>query len=98
MTTASANELVARINEQASMHDPAAWGPFTGSGYYPVDDAQLADALAGAEIVVYEQGFGAFEYIEGYLSSERGSVPFFVVKVRSRGAVHMLSAPGLDEQ
>ncbi|POR53882.1 hypothetical protein B0G62_103464 [Paraburkholderia eburnea] len=88
----------ARITERATMDDPTTWGPFTGSGYYPVDDAQLADALSGAEIVVHEEGFEAFEYIEGYLSSERGGIPFFAVKDRTPGAVHMLSAPGLDDR
>lgn len=86
------------MNERAAMHDPTAWGPFTGSGYYPVNDEQLTDTLAGAEILVHEEGFGAFEFIEGYLASGRGGFPFFAVKDRTPGAVHMLSAPGLDEQ
>jgi hypothetical protein len=86
-----------RMAERQAIDNPALWGPFTGDGYYPVTDEQLADTLAGAEIVVNEDRFASFAYIEGYLSQERGSKPFFVVKDRRPGEVHLLSIPGANE-
>lgn len=86
-----------RMQERRAMDDPAQWGPFTGDGYYPVTDEQLAETLAGAEIIVSEDRFASFAYIEGYLSPERGSKPFFVVKDRRPGEVHLLSVPGANE-
>ncbi|WP_449412062.1 hypothetical protein [Pandoraea soli] len=86
-----------RLDERQAMDNPAQWAPFTGSGYYPVTDEQLADALAGAEILIEEDRFASFVYVEGYLSPERGSKPFFAIKDRTAGEVHLLSVPGENE-
>ncbi|MCO5398332.1 hypothetical protein [Ralstonia soli] len=86
-----------RMQERQAMNNPAQWGPFTGDGYYPVNDEQLADTLVGADIVIAEDRFTSFAYMEGYLSPERGSKPFFAIKDRTPGEVHLLSVPGANE-
>ncbi|SAK96774.1 hypothetical protein AWB82_07070 [Caballeronia glebae] len=84
-----------RAAEVAAMNDTANHGPFCGRGYSPVTDAQLAETLAGAEIVIDEDRFDGFVYMEGYLSAERGGHAFLAVKTCTPGSVHLLAVPGL---
>jgi hypothetical protein len=102
MTTDSAMSnaddfLMERAAEVAAMSDPSNWGPFCGAGYWPVSDAVLADTLADADIMIHEDGFDGFEYIEGYLGADRAHMPFLCVKTLVPGGVHLLAVPGLHE-
>jgi hypothetical protein len=89
--------LKERAAEVAAMQDPMNWGPFCGGGYWPVSDAVLADTLIDADIVIHEDRFDGFEYLEGYLGPDRARMPFLCVKTLTPGSVHLLAVPGLHE-
>lgn len=67
-----------------------------GSGYYRIDDDQLASELADATTITKDNSFGSFVLHIGRRSTSYGGEPFVIVENLLKGQLHLMIAPTVE--
>ncbi|WP_322046950.1 hypothetical protein [Paraburkholderia sp. J67] len=88
--------IAARAAELAAMRDPANWHPLIGSRLWPLDNDDLAEALADAEVTGEVEYADGQTLVHGYLGRSRGYEPFFCLRGDVSGR-HVMVCPGMGE-
>nr|WP_198982227.1 hypothetical protein [Herbaspirillum sp. ASV7] len=74
-----------------------AWHPIIGDGYFPINDDELEEELAGAKITERTDMFGTFTVIAGYrnkVHSADGKTaqPFLCIMNHTPGHPHLFTS------
>jgi predicted DNA-binding ribbon-helix-helix protein len=67
-----------------------------GTGYYRLDDDQLASELASASIITKDDSFGSFVLHIGRRSTSYGGESFVIVENMLKGHLHLMIAPTVE--
>ncbi|UMZ13514.1 hypothetical protein I9018_07390 [Pseudomonas sp. MPFS] len=87
---AVADEFASGTAELTEEHEIA------GTGYYRLDDVQLASELAGASITTRDDSFGSFVLHIGRRSISYGGESFVIVENMLKGQLHLMLAPTVE--
>ncbi|WP_438279554.1 hypothetical protein [Pseudomonas alabamensis] len=67
-----------------------------GSGYYRLNDEQLASELEDASITTRDNSFGSFVLHIGRRSDSFGGEPFIAIENMLKGHLHLMIAPAVQ--
>lgn len=67
-----------------------------GTGYYRLDDDQLASELADASIITKDDSFGSFVLHIGRRPTSYGGESFVIVENMLKGQLHLMIAPTVE--
>jgi hypothetical protein len=88
--------IIKRAAERRAMDDPANYHPLTGSRHWRLNDAEMADALADAEITSEIACTDTCTLIAGYLGKSRGYKPFMCARTDG-SSPHVMICPGMED-
>jgi predicted DNA-binding ribbon-helix-helix protein len=92
-----AEQFAAMAEESASgMAELSEPHEITGTGYYRIDDNQLATELADATTITRDDSFGSFVLHIGRRSTSYGGEPFVIVENMLKGQLHLMIAPTVE--
>jgi len=77
----------------AAISEPHA---IAGTGYYRIDDEQLASELGSASTITRDAGFASFVLHIGRRSASYGGEPFVIIENLLKGQLHLMIAPTVD--
>lgn len=87
---ALAEESGAGVAALSEPHDIA------GTGYYRIDDEQLASELGDASTITRDASFGSFVLHIGRRSTYFGGEPFVIIENLLKGQLHLMIAPAVE--
>ena len=87
---ALAQDSISGAADLNEMHDIA------GTGYFRLDDDQLASELADASIITKDDSFGSFVLHIGRRSTSYGGESFVNVENMLKGQLHLMIAPAVE--
>lgn len=88
--------IVERANERIAMRDPSNTHPLVGSRHWRLISAQLAEALADAEITGEIDCTDSCTLVFGYLGPSRGHLPFICART-DESTWHTMICPGMED-
>lgn len=87
---AMAEESAAGMAELSEPHEVC------GSGYYRINDSELASELADATTITKDGSFGSFVLHIGRRSTSYGGEPFVIIENLLKGQLHLMIAPTVE--